>query len=938
MILMKINKDHTIFQVPIKCVLITVITVLFSLTIDAQEVVQLEALQKTYEVEHLYYSGERSLQAKDLHTIDIKQFNKKEIKPKIMVSYWSTFRIHKAPDIRPKFIEFEFSTVDRMSIHVPILNKDYKEYIIGTSNPSKKIKHIDEVSSILIDASTIDFTKPFFLENIYMSIFSKNSFRENFDLRAYEKKPHVFEATYIERELAKYNIDFESNILLGILIISCIFVLTFYLIHKRIYFLYYALYLFSLILIYTSWTPFVYNLYSGYNDYLYLYLSLDGPIIAMLFYMLFIREFVEMKKYYPAWERLYKVFIKVYIISMIIYNVIIIKNPYYFISNYIYNAIVYIASLFNAIVIVYMFIKRRSIHTIIVFVGSILLLIGLVLTTVLANKWIIVYVIFLETILFMSVISYLDLKYFKKSLEIDKVKEFSEFKSKLFSNLSHELRTPLTLITSPIQERLETEKLTDKDRMDFKSIQYGSKRLLRLVDRLLEVSGTESETLKLQVKKGNALNFIKNLTNSFFPVMNQKKLNYKVNIHNDADVWYDKSILESVITNLLSNAFKYTPVNGSVDCHGYIKEGMLYFEIRNTGKGLSEKQMEKVFDRYYRVDEKDIISGIGLDFTKEMVTLHKGIITVESTMGSWTSFKVRLPVDKKAFENWEIKDDADTLHFNSPEIFSDDAQDDVELEGNAVNKLPILLIVEDDPDLRSWLKNTFGYLYEVITAVNGQEGIDVALKYIPDLIISDVMMPEKDGIMLTKDLKNDERTSHIPIILLTAMVGEEHELIGIETGADDYIIKPPNTRILKAKAARLIASRKKLKEKYSQESVFNPKTLAITSIDEKFLTRLEKILHQYIGDSSFNIEKLGEIIGMGRVQLGRKIKTYTGLTPSEFLRTERLKKAAEILKKININISEIAYEVGFSSPANFGKWFREMYNCTPSEYRTRFHN
>ncbi|MGB5700783.1 response regulator transcription factor, partial [Muriicola sp.] len=246
--------------------------------------------------------------------------------------------------------------------------------------------------------------------------------------------------------------------------------------------------------------------------------------------------------------------------------------------------------------------------------------------------------------------------------------------------------------------------------------------------------------------------------------------------------------------------------------------------------------------------------------------------------------------------------------------------------------LPILLLVEDNTDLITLLTDTFKNEYKVLTANNGEEGINTALEMVPDIIVSDVMMPIKDGVELTKTLKKDERTSHIPIVLLTAKAGDENKLIGIDVGADDYMTKPFNQKILVSKVENLIALRKKLRSRYSQEVILKPKDIAISSVDEQFLEKVQKVLDQNLVESSFTIDAFSEAVHMSRMQLHRKLKALTGLSASEFVRSQRLKLAASILKKSDINISEVGYRVGFNDPAYFAKCFKEAYNCTPSQF------
>jgi len=294
-----------------------------------------------------------------------------------------------------------------------------------------------------------------------------------------------------------------------------------------------------------------------------------------------------------------------------------------------------------------------------------------------------------------------------------------------------------------------------------------------------------------------------------------------------------------------------------------------------------------------------------------------------------------LAVDKTKLKNSKIKETADNVTTITTANLETKQKKEENEEDTIYDELPILLIAEDNTDVRSLLTDTFKNEYEVVEAVNGEEGVLKAIDIIPDIIISDVMMPIKDGVELTNTLKNDERTSHIPIILLTAKAGDENELTGIDVGVDDYITKPFNQKILKSKAASLVALRKKLQSRYSQEVILKPKDIAITSVDEKFLERLQKILDEKLVESTFTTEEFSKTLHMSRMQLHRKLKALTGLSASEFLRSQRLKLAARILKQSDINVSEVGYSVGFNDHAYFSKCFKEVFSATPSEFASK---
>ncbi|APQ17606.1 hybrid sensor histidine kinase/response regulator transcription factor [Maribacter hydrothermalis] len=512
-----------------------------------------------------------------------------------------------------------------------------------------------------------------------------------------------------------------------------------------------------------------------------------------------------------------------------------------------------------------------------------------------------------------------------------KLREVDALKTDFFTNISHELRTPLTLISAPLQEALSNTTLTTDQKKHFEIAQKSTERLSALVDQLLELSKIDSGNRKLRVQKGYPTQMIAAWSESFSFLAQQKNIHFKLQITNtDILGWFDRDAIENIIINLLGNAIKYTPEKGAVLLNANIDHNYLYFSIKNTGNGISTTQMKTIFNRFYQTDGLNEGVGIGLSLVKELTELHGGKIDVSSEKQNWTHFNVSICMDKIKLKNIEIIEnpDLETLKV----ITTAEAKTNLEESPHKKNNLPILLIVEDNKDVRTLLSNTFKSTYSILQAADGEKGIKIALHEIPDIIISDVMMPKKDGLELTKTLKNDERTSHIPIILLTAKAGDENELMGIEFGADDYITKPFNQKILQSKATSLVALRKKLQSRYSQEIILRPKEIAVSSVDEKFLIKIQNILDKKLVDPSFSAAEFSLCVSMSRMQLHRKLKALTGLSTTEFIRSQRLKLAVHILKTSDFNISEIGYSVGFNNHAYFSKCFKEVYHCTPSEY------
>jgi signal transduction histidine kinase/DNA-binding response OmpR family regulator len=514
-----------------------------------------------------------------------------------------------------------------------------------------------------------------------------------------------------------------------------------------------------------------------------------------------------------------------------------------------------------------------------------------------------------------------------------KLKELDTAKSNFFANISHEFRTPLTLISNPIETILEEDNLPDTKRQQFEMAKRNSDRLLSLVNQLLDLSKIDAGHLRLQIQKSNAIQFINALSASFIYTAKQKNINYNLNIKPyTKDVYFDKDALEKIVVNLISNAVKYTKEKGTIACDAFIENDTLHLKVKNSGKGLSQTEIENIFHRFYQTDEKNNGTGIGLALVKELVELHKGKIDVSSKSNEFTTFTVTLPVNKNSFKNDQFVNSQKATSVAMPNVEQTISIAD---EGFTDTDQPILLLVEDNDDVRQLLKQTFEGTYNIITASNGDKGIELAIEHIPDLIISDIMMPIKDGIELTERLKNDERTSHIPIILLTAKAGDNNKLTGLKVGADDYITKPFNSKLLTTKVEKLIENRRLLQQRYSQELILLPKDISVTNIDEQFLEKVQTILDDNLLESSFSVTDFSKAAGMSRMQLHRKLKALTGLTTTEFIRSQRLKLAAKLLQASDINISQVGYSVGFNDHSYFTKCFKDTYKCTPTEYAKR---
>ncbi|HEX9253651.1 MAG TPA: ATP-binding protein, partial [Ignavibacteriaceae bacterium] len=406
-------------------------------------------------------------------------------------------------------------------------------------------------------------------------------------------------------------------------------------------------------------------------------------------------------------------------------------------------------------------------------------------------------------------------------------------------------------------------------------------------------------------------------------------------------VYFDREKMETIIKNLLSNAFKFTPNKNEISFSLLeTEESSFEIKVKDTGIGISEEQLPKIFNRFYQVNgthtREHEGTGIGLALVKELVELHHGSISVDSKLGEWTEFKIILPLGKDHLAPQEIVEIdkqilPETLIVDKTE-FVNSTYHNSSVE-NPITSKNIILIVEDNADVREFIKDSLGNEYHFEEAENGEEGIIKAEEIIPDLIISDIMMPKIDGNEMTRRLKSDQKTSHIPIILLTAKSGQENKIEGLETGADDYLTKPFDAKELHIRINNLINLRKKLQEIYGTEKITSvtKSKHKLKAIDAQFMERLLKVIEEHISEEEFTIENFGHEVGMSRSQMFRKIKALTGKSCSVYLRSVRLAKAKIMLQNREATVSEIAYSVGFGSPSYFAHCFKEEFGYAPSD-------
>ncbi|MEM8524770.1 MAG: two-component regulator propeller domain-containing protein [Bacteroidota bacterium] len=530
---------------------------------------------------------------------------------------------------------------------------------------------------------------------------------------------------------------------------------------------------------------------------------------------------------------------------------------------------------------------------------------------------------------------HLQASYRLEQLSKQKQAEINEMKLRFFTNITHEFRTPLTLIISPLEDILRYYEGKKNQLRQLQLIHKNAQRLLTLVNQLLTFRVLESDHIRMKVSERNIVAFVQEIFLTFKDKAERHRINYQFKSSSDEILlWFDKDKMEKVFYNLLSNAFKFTPDGQSIIVALNRTKHQVEVEIKDTGKGIKKKDRPHIFKRFYEKSNPSTIqsSGIGLSMSKQLVELHKGLIEVESEYQKGALFKVILPMGNAHFKTTEL--DSNLLDDDNIKSYTQ-LEEEVTIPIPAIEKnseKEVLLIVEDNEDIAQYIYNIFNLQYHTVVAPNGKLALKEIQSTLPDLIISDVMMPEMDGITLCQRVKSALATSHIPVILLTARTAAIQELEGLKIGADDYITKPFDPELLRLKVANIITTRRKLHEKIAVSKSFNPKTVELPSKDQAFLQQMLALMEANIENPDFDIDFFAQQLTLSRSILYKKIKALTNETPKSLMKQMRLKKSAQLLASQQLKVSEVAYQVGFSDPKYFAKCFREKYGCRPSEY------
>lgn len=542
---------------------------------------------------------------------------------------------------------------------------------------------------------------------------------------------------------------------------------------------------------------------------------------------------------------------------------------------------------------------------------------------------------FIYFILFILIIAFLNKQYLSKKRLTDKL-ELNQSQFKFFTNISHEFRTPLTIINGQTEVLLEEKNIHPELYRKILRIHKNTSRLKNLISELLDFRKQEQGHLKIKVSNEDVVAFLNEIYLSFIELAKHSEIQYNfIAPSKTIPLWFDKLQMEKVFYNLLSNAFKFTEQNGQIDvCIEEVSDG-IRIEIKDNGKGISKEHIDRIFDRYYQLENvssnHSAGTGIGLALSKGIVEAHKGKIMVSSKIGNGSNFMVSLPLGKNHFSAEEISQQDSQLKISSDQPEFTSSLENSEIKTDHEHSL---LIVEDNPEVREFLKDLLHPYFNISLASNGIQGLEMAKELQPTLVLSDVLMPKMSGTEMCSNLKTNFDTSHIPVILLTARTAETHKIEGLETGADDYITKPFNTKVLIARIVNIINNRKAVQDKFNQDPSFSVQKITSNQIDQKFLEQAKETILKNLDNSKYDVISFASDMGLGRTSLFSKLKGITGKTPNEFINSIRLDKASRMLKlNQELTISEIAYSCGFSTPHYFSKSFKKHFGESPSQYR-----
>jgi len=846
--------------------------------------------------------------------------------------YWYRAKLLKT--IAADSLQFYFYSVDKTEVFIPTGIDSYTKHITGALAERKEaISRAPKQYFLTVATADIDFDRPFYFNKTAITPWGYNNLEVHPDILLTRDGAAVENMLLQSDESVYY-------FLLGITFISFLLFMVNYFVSKDKSFLLYSLYLFFVTLYYANRLPFLINFYNNLEPKLYYYVNQITHIINIGLYVYFVVYFLDFKSNFPRVYSFSKKMLWGITLFGLLYSVLMIAYPFFpfrFLAMDLFRAIFTVLSLG---IFIYIMFKKPNLVATIILIGSLLLIIGNVIALLVGDFTFFLKMVVVEIVIFSAVVSYknkinekarLNNKYALavEQKEKESLLELDASKSKFFQNISHEFRTPLTLIKSPISEAIRTKKPLDDKMLSI--IANNTDRLQKLIDDLLALSKIESGNLQLRKKRYYPFKEAKRIVNQFDSYASEMKVSLNILVQ-DASIsaLLDLEVLEKTMVNLITNAIKYAGENTLISVKVSEKDSAMQIIVKDNGIGIPSNEQEKIFDRFYQINQKNESipgSGIGLALVRQLLTLHGGTIVLDSKEGQGSTFIAMLPLENSRNEELEA------INRNGPVVFSKPVITEGKVSNFKFPEKPTLLIVEDNTDLQFYIEQVFKENYSVFTAANGSEGFEIALIEVPDLIISDWMMPVMDGIKFCEKVKNHSVTSHIPFILLTAKATVKDTVEGLDTGADAYVSKPFNVETLRAQVLNLIQQRKSLKDKYTSDNQIIPKNLSTNKKDQEFWNHIITFLEKNLNESELSVEKMAQELAMSRMQLHRKLKGLTGLSTAEFIRSQRIKLACRLLEDPNINVAEVAFSVGYNEASVFSRAFKKETGKSPSVFQ-----
>ena len=892
------------------------------------------------------YSLQNIEQQLSILPFQTKQQNNSELKNNEI--YWGKLQLKnslpKAPTHLEWVLEISGSWTD-FEVFIQQPDGTYKSYQSGVF-----ISHKEKDFVPIIEGNYFKLILP---PNQLINIFYKGKGERGLT------PPSFFaELTHVDQFFQQVRFDRSSHALFtGFIVMMLLYNLIFFFINRDRSYLYYSIYLFTLA-IYTSFnsgdlaewveptlTP---------NRPEFMYFGKLAIYLGLMAYLAFIKNFLELKTLLPRWDRYFRYLFWTGIPWIVIDVILMFKTNFSYVVCDTWTVVYMLLFILSNIVFIYSLYQTKDKKGYFIIVGIVAICLGIVLTGIQWSQSFAFSMIYSKIGSIIEIISFsLGLAYRqhqnqkakqKANFELEKsllekkqeeekalrLKELDQLKTDFYTNITHEFRTPLTVIMGMNENIKGNEK-------EKKLIRRNSENLLQLINQLLDLSKAESGNLTLKNVQGDIVSYLQYLTESFYSMATDKNIRLTFYSEDSSLIMdYDEEKIQHIIYNLLSNAIKFTKEEGKIILHSQKVEhnGIphLKIKVKDTGIGIAQEAIPHLFDRYYQTKnsatKNESGTGVGLTLTKELVELMNGKIEVESIEGKGTDFIIWLPI---ATSNNTL-----TTPFQKQNNFPTNENALTQAENNNTHTdLPILLIIEDNQDIITYIHTILQDKYQIHIAKNGQLGIKKALDIIPDIIISDVMMPIKNGYEVCEVLKQDERTSHIPIILLTAKSTQADKIEGLKYGADAFLTKPFHKDELMIRLEKLITIRQKLQQRYSQFIISEPVPSPITTqpLEDSFLQKLITAIEQNFENNQFGVPELAEHVQMSQMQVYRKLKALTGETPSVLIRKTRLQKGKKLLENTDLTISEIAYKIGFSDPNYFSRTFQKEFRKSPRDFR-----